>query len=107
MTIYSALTGTINSFDLKKDPECMVCGDNSIFHQDPIVFEVHPNSKCETIFKYLKNKFNKDFVGFRANKIIDWNDTISNVLQNGDRIIASSLVDDDELRVKIKYVNES
>ena len=103
LTIYSALTGTINSFDLSRDPECLVCGDSSIFHQDPVIIEVDPISKCKSIFEYLKNKFGKDYVGFRANNIIDGKDIISHVLQNGDRIIASSLEDDEELRVEIKY----
>ncbi|MHA1996210.1 MAG: ThiF family adenylyltransferase [Candidatus Hodarchaeales archaeon] len=103
LTIYSALTGTINSFDLSRDPECMVCGDNSIYHQDPVLIEVNPNSKCEIIFNYLKNKFNKNYIGFRGNNIINGSDLISQVLQNGDRMIASSIEDDDELRVEIRY----
>ena len=103
LTIYSALTGTINSFDLSRDPECMVCGENSIYRQDPVLIEVNPNSKCETIFNYLKNKFNKNYIGFRANNIINGSDLISQVLQNGDRMIASSIEDDEELRVEISY----
>jgi molybdopterin/thiamine biosynthesis adenylyltransferase len=103
LTVYSALTGTINSFNLSRDPDCLVCGDSSIYHQDPVLVEVNPNSKCESIFNYLKNKFNKNYIGFRANNIINGSDLIFQVLQNGDRMIASSIEDDDELRVEIKY----
>ncbi len=107
LTIYSALTGTINSFDLMRDPECMICGENSIYHQDPVLIEVNPNSKCTSIFNYLKKKFNKDYIGFRADNIINGSDLISQVLQNGDRMIISSLEDDDELRVEIRYKSKS
>ncbi|MCK4847523.1 MAG: ThiF family adenylyltransferase [Candidatus Heimdallarchaeota archaeon] len=103
LTIYSALTGTINSFNLTRDTNCLVCGDYSIFHKDPVLIEVNPNSKCEIIFKILKNNFKKDYIGFRGEIVIKKNDIISDTLENGDRMIASSLEDDGELRVEIKY----
>ena len=81
----------------------MVCGENSIFHKDPVLIEVNPNSKCDKIFEILKNKFKKDYIGFRGETVINRSDLISNTLQNGDRMIASSLEDDDELRVEIRY----
>jgi molybdopterin/thiamine biosynthesis adenylyltransferase len=103
LTVYSALTGTINSFKLSREPLCLVCGDNSIFHKDPEFVEVNPNSKCEKIFEILKKKFKKDYVGFRGEIVVNRSDLILNTLQNGDRMIASSLEDDDELRVEIRY----
>jgi len=104
LTVYSALTGTINSFNLSRDPHCLVCGDNSIFHKDPVLIEVNPNSKCERIFDILKSRFRKDYVGFRGEIVINRSDLISKTLQNGDRMIASSLEDEEELRVEIRYL---
>jgi len=104
LTVYSALTGTINTFDLSRDPHCMVCGENSIFHKDPVFVEVNPNSKCERIFEILKNEFKKDYVGFKGEIVINRSDLISNTLQNGDRMIISSLDDDEEFRVEIRYL---
>jgi signal peptidase I len=107
LTVYSALTGTINSFNLSRDPNCSVCGDKSIFNKKPVLVEVDPNSKCRDIFNYLKKEFKKDFIGFRGDTVINKNDIIENTLQNGDRIIISSLEDDDELRVEIRYKGET
>jgi len=81
----------------------LVCGDNSIFRKDPVIIEVNPSFRCEVIFDILKNKFKKDYIGFRGEAFINRSDLISNTLGNGDRIIASSLKDDDELRVEIRY----
>ena len=103
LTIYSALSSTVNSFNLSRDSECLVCGDNSIFHQDPVIIEVNPTFKCKIIFNELKSRFYKDYIGFRANNIINENDTINDVLNNRDRIIISSLENDEELRVEIRY----
>jgi ubiquitin-activating enzyme E1 C len=103
LTIYSALTGTVNSFDLKKDPECLVCGDSSIHTQTPVTININPKSKCRTIFSVLKRKFKKDFVGFRGNTLIPSDTQVGDLLKDRDRITVSSLIDDDEKRIIIRF----
>ncbi len=103
LTIYSALTGNISSFELFRDPDCMVCGDTSIFQQTPVTININPNSKCRTIFTVLKRKFKKNYIGFRGNFIIPNEALVKNVLQDGDRLTASSLTDDEEKRVIIRF----
>jgi len=103
LTIYSALTGIISSFDLVRDPDCMVCSDTSFFRQSPVTINVNPNSKCKIIFTVLKRKFKKNYVGFRGNFVIPPEATVKDVLQDGDRLTVSSLFGDDEKRVKIIF----
>jgi hypothetical protein len=103
LTIYSALTGNISSFELIRDPDCMVCGDTSIFQHTPVTININPNSKCRTIFTVLKRKFKKNYIGFRGNFIIPNEALVKNVLQDGDRLTASSLTDDEEKRVIIRF----
>jgi molybdopterin/thiamine biosynthesis adenylyltransferase len=103
LTIYSALTGNISSYDLVRDPDCKVCGDISILRQTPVTVNISPKSKCRTIFTVLKRKFKKNYVGFRGNFIIPNDAMVKDVLQDGDRITASSLNDDEEKRVIIKF----
>ncbi len=103
LTIYSALTGTINSFDLKKDPECLVCGDSSMYCQNPTTININPKSKCRTIFTVLKRKFKKDFIGFRGNTLIPGDVPVGEILKDRDRITVSSLIDDDEKRIIIRF----
>ena len=103
LTIYSALTGNISSFELTRDPDCPVCGEKSILHKNPLIITVDPRSTCSQIFKLLKDQYKKEYVGFRGNHIIPNDEKVKNVLQNGDRITVSSLVDDEELRIKINF----
>ena len=93
----------LNSFDLKKDPECLVCGDSSIYTQSPVTININPKSKCRTIFTVLKRKFKKDFVGFRGNTLIPSDVPVGAFLKDQDRITVSSLIDDDEKRVVIRF----
>ena len=59
LTIYSALTGNISSFELAKDPDCSVCGKTSIYHRTPLTINISSKSKCKTIFTVLKRKYKK------------------------------------------------
>ena len=103
LTIYSALAGNISSFNLVNDPGCLVCGDSSIYHQTPVTVNVNPKSKCKTIFTILKRRFKKNYIGFRGNFIIPKEALIENILQDGDRVTVSSLDDDKEKRIRIKF----
>ncbi len=103
LTIYSALTGNISSFNLINDPDCLVCGNSSIYHQTPVTINVNPKLKCKTIFTILKRRFKKNYIGFRGNFIIPAEALIENILQDGDRITVSSLDDDKEKRIRIKF----
>ncbi|MHA1978296.1 MAG: ThiF family adenylyltransferase [Candidatus Hodarchaeales archaeon] len=103
LTIYSALTGNISSFELAKDPNCLVCGNSSIYRETPHTININPKSKCKTIFTVLKRKFKKNYVGFRGNFVIPNDALVGSVLQDGDRITVSSLSDDEERRIKIRF----
>jgi molybdopterin/thiamine biosynthesis adenylyltransferase len=103
LTIYSALTGNISVFELAKDPKCLVCSEESILRNELVDIEVDPSSSCSKIFEMLKNKNKKEYVGFHGHLIIPNDEKVKNVLQNGDRITASSLVDNEELRIKIIF----
>ncbi len=103
LTIYSALTGNISSYDLLRDPECSVCGSSSIYRKALHTVNVNPKSKCKIIFTVLKRKYKKDFVGFKGNSLIQNDALVEDILEDGDRITVSSLNDDEERRIRIKY----
>lgn len=102
-SVYSALTGTINTFDLVPDLNCLVCGQlNTIV--DPIqIITVDPKAFLSSIFDEIKQKHGNDFVGFRGNYLLPEDEIIQNFLSDGDRITLSSLGNDVEIRLQIKY----
>ncbi len=105
LTIYSALTGSINTFDLVKDPKCAICGKKSLYSQNPVTVKVNPKLTNKQIFNSLKKRYKRDYIGFRGNKLIQLNDSIEETVFDGDRITVSSLTSDKEFRVKIKYID--
>ncbi|MFX0173671.1 MAG: ThiF family adenylyltransferase [Candidatus Hodarchaeota archaeon] len=102
-TIYSALTGTINSFDLVRDPNCLVCGKAGVLSDPVQVLKVDQKSPFKIILNKIGQKSQKQFAGFRDNSLLPENKRIKDLLSDGDRITLSSLVDDEEIRLKIKF----
>lgn len=105
LTIYSALTGNISTFDLIKDPDCAICGRNSVYSNKPVTIKVNPKLTNKTIFSSLKKRFKTEYIGFRGDKLIQMDAFIEETVFDGDRITVSSLTSDKEFRVKIKYQN--
>lgn len=103
LTIYSALTGNISTFNLVKDPDCPICGRNSIYSNKPVTVKVNPKLTNESIFNSLKKRFKTEYIGFRGDRLIQTDSIIEKTVFDGDRITVSSLTKDKEFRVKIKY----
>ncbi|UCE13110.1 MAG: ThiF family adenylyltransferase [Candidatus Heimdallarchaeota archaeon] len=101
--IYSALTGSINTFEMVPDPNCLVCGQPTIDSQTFFEVEVDPSSKFKTLFEKTQPKKSKDTVGFLGNKLLPEDGIIADFLSDGDRITLSSLVGDEEIRLQIKF----
>ncbi|MFX0210881.1 MAG: ThiF family adenylyltransferase [Candidatus Hodarchaeota archaeon] len=102
-TIYSALAGAVNTFNLVPDPSCLVCGQfNSVVDSIQIV-TVDCKSKFGSVLSTIREKHNKDYVGFRGNFFIPEDGIIQKFLSDGDRITLSSLIDDEEIRLQIKF----
>ncbi|MFX0209739.1 MAG: ThiF family adenylyltransferase [Candidatus Hodarchaeota archaeon] len=102
-TIYSALTGTINTFELIRDPSCFVCGlaDSTIGSVQ--VLRVNQKSPFKSILDIIGEKYQKQFVGFRGYTVLPEDERIKDLLADGDRITLSSLVDKEEIRLKIEF----
>lgn len=104
-TIYSALTGTVNTFDLVPDPECLVCGQSNASKDSIKIITVDGKSNFGTILRKIRQEYNKEFIGFRGNSLISEDSVIHEFLSDGDRITLSSLIDDVEIRLQIKFQN--
>ncbi|MFX1286204.1 MAG: ThiF family adenylyltransferase [Promethearchaeota archaeon] len=104
-TIYSALTGTINTFNLVPDPNCLVCGQSNTIVDSIQIVTVDCRSKFRSILDTIREEHKKDYVGFRGNFMIPENGIIQKFLSDGDRITLSSLIDDEEIRLQIKFQN--
>lgn len=102
-TIYSALTGTINTFDLVRDPSCFVCGLEGVSINSIQILSVDQKSPFKVILEIMEQKYQKHYVGFRHNSLLPEDKKIENLLSDGDRITLSSLIDDEEIRLKIKF----
>ncbi len=102
-TIYSALTGTVSTFDLVPDLGCLVCGQSSITIDSIQIMTVDRKSLFGSILDVIRQKYGKDYVGFRGNFLLPEDGVIQNILLDGDRITLSSLTDDVEIRMQIKY----
>ncbi|MHA1940338.1 MAG: ThiF family adenylyltransferase [Candidatus Hodarchaeales archaeon] len=105
LTIYSALAGNTNIFDLVRDPNCLICGKNSVYNQKPVTVKVNPKLNNRSIFNSLKKRFKKEYIGFRGDKLIQMDDSIEKTVFDGDRITVTSLTSDKEFRVRIKYTD--
>ncbi|MFX1514804.1 MAG: ThiF family adenylyltransferase [Promethearchaeota archaeon] len=104
-TIYSALTGTINTFDLVSDPDCFVCGQTKMAKIVERTITVNPRSLFRSILNTICREYKKEYVAFRGNFLLPENKTIQKILSDGDRITLSSIADDEEIRLEIRFKN--
>lgn len=101
--VYSALTGTINTFDLVPDPNCLVCGQSNAIKHTGRTIAVDRKSLFGSILDTIRQEHNKDFIGFRGNFLLPEDESIEKILSDGDRITLSSSADEDEIRMQIKF----
>jgi molybdopterin/thiamine biosynthesis adenylyltransferase len=102
-SIYSALTGTMNTFDLVPDPKCLVCGESNIEKHFKRTITVDRNSPFRSILKFIQQEHKKDYIGFRGNLLLPEDKPIHKILSDGDRITLSSIADNEEIRLEIKF----
>jgi len=102
-TVYSALTGTVNTFDLVSDPNCLVCGQNNIIKHIERTLTVDCESLFGSILSTIRREHKKEYVGFRGNFLLPENESIQKLLSDGDRITLSSITDDEEIRLEIRF----
>jgi len=103
LSIYSALTGTISTFDLTKDPDCLVCKQLKKGSKRIEKITVKSRSPFSELLDLMSRKNNKTYIGFRGNTVIPKNEIIQNILSDRDRITLSSLIDDEEIRLQIIF----
>ncbi len=103
LSIYSALTGTINTFELSKDPNCLVCKQLKKGSKRIQQISVNSSSPFSELIDSINRKHNKMYIGFRGNTLIPENEIIQNILSDRDRITLSSLNDDEEIRLQIIF----
>ena len=102
LTIYSALTGTLNTFDLTPDKNCVVCSKKSLAKMKARKLTINPSKTIDCIL--LKLKLAKDnHIIFYRNQVLNNEDIIEKVLSNGDRIIITSISENKEKRAIIKF----
>ncbi|MFX1504579.1 MAG: ThiF family adenylyltransferase [Promethearchaeota archaeon] len=102
-SVYSALTGTINTFDLVPDPNCLVCSQSNYVKPVEHTIIVNRESSFRSILSSMRQEHKKDFIGFRGNFLLPEDESIHNILSDGDRITLSSIVDNEEIRIEIKF----
>ncbi len=102
-SIYSSLTGTINSFEMIPDPNCLVCSQSITTVSSLLELQVDQNAFLETIIDEIQKKNNKEYAGFRGNLFLPKDGIIKDFLSDGDRITLSSLTDDEEIRLQINF----
>ncbi len=101
--IYSALTGTFTSYDLIKDPTCIVCSNIEKKRNKLIVLKVNHDSLFKSVIDKMNKEKKKNFIGFKGHTLLPEDQQIKKLISNGDRITLSSIEDDEELRVKIEF----
>lgn len=106
LSIYSALTGTINTFELTKDPNCLVCKQLKKGSKRIQQISFDKKSPFSELLDLINQKNNKTYIGFRGNSVIPETELIQNVLSDRDRITLSSLIDDEEIRLQIIFKNK-
>ncbi|MFW9903127.1 MAG: ThiF family adenylyltransferase [Candidatus Thorarchaeota archaeon] len=102
-SIYSALTGTINTFDLVPDPNCLVCSQSNLVKPVEQSITVNRESSFGLILSSIRQEHNKDFIGFRGNFLLPEDESIYKILSDGDKITLSSITDNEEIRLEIKF----
>ncbi|MFW9780002.1 MAG: ThiF family adenylyltransferase [Candidatus Heimdallarchaeota archaeon] len=105
LTIYSALTGTVNSFDLVPDHDCLVCGSLFTSRKKLAEIRVSRNSLFRSILEEMGHRNHTEYIGFRGNHHIPEDVTLGEVLSDGDRITLSSISNDNELRLKVRFID--
>lgn len=102
LTIYSALTGTLNTFDLTPDKNCLVCSKKSLAKMRARKLTVNSSKTIDHIMSKLKLA-KDDHIIFYRNQVLSNEDIIKNVISSGDRIIVTSLINNKEKRVIVNY----
>ncbi len=103
--IYSALTGTVNTFSLTPDPKCMVCKKSKSSSKRLVKLKVEKQAPFGIILDKFRSKKQKEYVAFRGNIVLPEEEIIEKLLTDGDRITLSSLDDTEEIRVKIEFIH--
>jgi molybdopterin/thiamine biosynthesis adenylyltransferase len=102
--VYSALTGTITTFDLSPDPNCLVCNQSDSSLKPLLDIKIDKKVLINDLIEKFRLKNKKDYVAFRGNTLLPGEDVIEEFLSDGDRITLSSLNDDEEIRVKVIFI---
>ncbi|MFX0122899.1 MAG: ThiF family adenylyltransferase [Candidatus Hodarchaeota archaeon] len=102
-SVYSALTGTISTFDLVPDPNCMVCGQSNVMKHAKRTIAVDRKLPFGSILETIRQEYNKDYIGFRGNFLLPEDVSIQKILSDGDRITLSCTTDDEEIRVQVIF----
>ena len=107
LSIYSGLTGIVNTFDLVPDPNCIVCGDAFKISTKVEEIKVSKKNSIKTILPRFTERYkNRYFVAFRGNSVLPDDKPLGSILNNGDRITLSSLDDNLEIRVKVNFITK-
>ena len=102
-SVYSALTGTINTFDLVPDPSCLVCGQSNATKPSGQTIVVDRKAPFGSILDTIRQEHKKDYIGFRGNSLLPEDETIQKILSDGDRITLSSTGDEEEIRLQLIF----
>ena len=102
--IYSALTGTVNTFSLTPDPKCLVCKKDKSSTKRLVKLKVEKQAHFGIILDKFRSKKQKEYVAFRGNILLPEEEIIEKLLTDGDRITLSSLDDTEEIRVKVEFI---
>ncbi|MHA2203251.1 MAG: ThiF family adenylyltransferase [Candidatus Hodarchaeales archaeon] len=102
-SVYSALTGTVNTFDLVPDPSCLVCGQSNAIKHSERTIVVDRKSLLGSILDTIRQEHNKDYIGFRGNFLLPEDKPIQTILSDGDRITLSSTDEEEEIRLQLIF----
>ena len=102
-SIYSALTGTINTFDLVPDRGCLVCGQSSTTIDSIQIMTVDSKSLFGSILDVIRQKYGKDFVKYVYDEKGDLNGYLQ-FLVNGKSVttlqgLRTRLKDEDKIAI--------
>ncbi|UCG03626.1 MAG: ThiF family adenylyltransferase [Candidatus Heimdallarchaeota archaeon] len=102
-TVYSALTGTLNTFDLVPDPNCLVCGQSNTVKHVERTITVDRELLFKSVIDIIRQEYKKEYIGFRGNFLLPEDESVQKIISDGDRITLSSIADDEEIRLEIKF----